>query len=67
MTEYRTVQGDTWDMIAKHVYGSEKYLDYLMANNFDLLDYLIFPAGITVKVIELPKTTSEELPAWRKG
>ena len=23
---YRTIQGDTWDMIAKKVYGDEKYL-----------------------------------------
>ncbi len=35
---YRTIQGDTWDMIAKKVYGNEKYLDYLMAHNFSLLD-----------------------------
>ena len=25
---YRTIQGDTWDMIATKVYGDEKYLDY---------------------------------------
>lgn len=53
--EYKTIQGDTWDMIAKNVYGDEKHLDYLMQNNFTLLEYLIFPAGIVLKVPELEK------------
>lgn len=66
MEEYRTIQGDTWDMIAKKVYGAERHLDYLMANNFDLLDYFIFPAGIVVKVPELPAKMSEDLPLWRR-
>ncbi len=66
MEEYRTIQGDTWDMIAKKVYGAERHLDYLMASNFELLDYLIFPAGIVVKVPELPAEISEDLPSWRR-
>lgn len=66
MEEYRTIQGDTWDMIAKKVYGAERHLDYLMASNFELLDYFIFPAGIVVKVPELPAEMSEDLPSWRR-
>ncbi|MBS5301293.1 MAG: tail protein X [Clostridiaceae bacterium] len=66
MEEYRTIQGDTWDMIAKKVYGAERHLDYLMASNFELLDYFIFPAGIVVKVPELPAEISEDLPSWRR-
>ena len=66
MEEYRTIQGDTWDMIAKKVYGAERHLDYLMASNFELLDYFIFPAGIVVKVPELPVEISEDLPSWRR-
>ena len=46
MAVYKTIQGDTWDMVAKKVYGAERHLDYLMSNNFDLLDYFIFPAVI---------------------
>lgn len=64
---YKTIQGDTWDMIAKKVYGDEKYMDYLMANNFPLLDHFIFSAGIEVNIPELPKSESDDLPAWRKG
>lgn len=66
MEEYRTIQGDTWDMIAKKVYGAERHMDYLMASNFELLDYFIFPAGIVVKVPELPAEISEDLPSWRR-
>lgn len=66
MEEYRTIQGDTWDMIAKKVYGAERHLDYLMASNFELLDYFIFPAGIVVKVPGLPAEISEDLPSWRR-
>ena len=66
MEEYRTIQGDTWDMIAKKVYGAERHLDYLMASNFELLDYFIFPAGSVVKVPELPAEISEDLPSWRR-
>lgn len=65
---YRTIQGDTWDMIAKKVYGDEKYLDYLMAHNFSLLDYFVFPAGVTVNTPSLSaQTQRDDLPSWRKG
>ena len=67
MRTYKTIQGDTWDMIAKKVYGDEKYMDYLMANNFPLLDHFIFSAGIEVNVPELPENESDDLPAWWKS
>lgn len=63
---YRTIQGDTWDMIAKKVYGAEKHLDYLMANNFPLLEYMIFPSGILLHTPDLPKKLETDLPPWRK-
>ena len=62
---YKTIQGDTWDMVAKKVYGAERHLDYLMAHNFDLLDYFIFPAGIEINTPDLPLEQEEYLPAWR--
>lgn len=62
---YKTIQGDTWDMVAQKVYGAERHLDYLMAHNFDLLDYFIFPAGIEINTPDLPLEQEEDLPAWR--
>ena len=32
---YKTVQGDTWDIISKKVYGTEKYMIRLMQENPD--------------------------------
>lgn len=64
---YKTIQGDTWDMIAKKVYGAEKHMDFLMEHNFPILDYFIFPAGIAVNIPELPEEKAIELPAWKKG
>jgi phage tail protein X len=63
---YKTVQGDTWDLIAKKVYGSEIYLDHLMKHNFSLLDYFIFPAGIKVFTPEIPLKGASGIPEWRK-
>lgn len=65
MEQYTTVQGDTWDVIAKKVYGEEKYAGYLMENNRLLLDYMIFPGGITLDVPELTEETDPDLPIWR--
>lgn len=61
---YKTRSGDTWDMIAKEVYGDELYASLLMANNQELLEYFIFPEGV---LVSLPEVSEEEslLPDWR--
>ena len=46
MEEYRTIQGDTWDMIAKKVYGAERHLDYLMAATLNFWIILFFRRGL---------------------
>lgn len=66
MDIYRTIQGDTWDLIAKKVYNNEKKMDVLMQNNFPLLDYTIFPAGILVSIPELKSEEKQGWPEWRK-
>lgn len=62
---YRTVQGDTWDKIAKVVYGDELQAGFLMSQNYPLLDYFIFPANIELNTPDLPEEGIGELPAWR--
>ena len=59
---YITKQGECWDEIAKNVYGSEKYIGFLMQNNMPLLDTIIFSAGQELNTPELP----QDLPAWRR-
>lgn len=65
METYETVQGDTWDMIAKKVYGEEKYAGYLMESNRLLLDYMIFPGGVALSIPELTEEQDADLPIWR--
>lgn len=63
--KYKTVLGDTWDMIAKEVYGDESYTSYLMTNNQEKIDYFIFPAGVELVIKELPAESQSLLPDWR--
>lgn len=69
MWEYITKSGDTWDIIAKEVYGDEMHLSFLMKNNSDLLNYFMFPSGVAVKVYELLEEEDreeEDFPDWRE-
>lgn len=49
---YMTKQGDTWDLMAYDLYGSEKYMRYLLEANWPLLDTLVFSSGTRVLVPE---------------
>lgn len=66
---YTTISGDTWDMIAFKVYGREMWADKLMKANLAYVDYLVFPAGITLTVPEVSTVTDAEVasdaPVWR--
>lgn len=65
---YTTKQKDTWDMIAKEVYGDEKYSGLLMENNYKYLDVFIFDSGIVLNVQELQNeiVADSTLPPWRQ-
>ena len=62
---YKTIQGDTWDLIAYKLFGSEKYMKNLIEANWPLLDVLIFPSGIELTVSDLPEEQDDDLPFWR--
>lgn len=62
---YKTIQGDTWDLIAYKLFGSEKYMKNLIEANWPLLDVLIFPSGIELTVPDLPEEQDDGLPFWR--
>lgn len=66
---YRTMQGDTWDIISKKLYGSEKYVDTLINANWPQRLKMIFPAGIILSVpaITLDAQASQNLPPWKRN
>lgn len=61
---YITTAGQEWDMVAKEVYGNESYTSFLMNNNLEFIHYFKFPAGLKLKIVELPQEAST-LPTWR--
>lgn len=67
MKNYITTEGDSWDSIAKKLYDSEFYADFLMQNNIDKIDIYIFPSGIELKTPEIPENmkATNNLPEWR--
>lgn len=52
MRKYETVSGDTFDVVAHKIWGDAKRAGELMQANFAALEYLIFPAGVILKVPE---------------
>lgn len=65
MKVYITEQGDTWDLIAKKVYGDETELEQLMEFNFEHINTFVFESGIEIVVPELEEDEEMDLPDWR--
>ena len=67
MRKYRTIQGDTWDMIAFKVYeglGGEKLTSALIDANPEVISTVIFPAGVMLEVPEVYIPAPKTLPPW---
>lgn len=64
---YTTKSGDTWDLIALNVYGSEQKADWLMQNNPELIRIVRFDSGTVLSTPELPAEKSGDLPPWKAG
>jgi len=63
---HRTIQGETWDIVSKIYYGSEKYVHELLKANPEYKDYIIFSAGLYLKIPEIELENPQELPPWRR-
>ena len=62
---YTTISGDTWDGIAKKVYGNELKADVLMAANPEHIETFIFSAGVELKTPALTEARAGTLPPWK--
>lgn len=68
MAKIKTVQGDTWDIIAKRIYNRETCITALIQANPAFRKYVIFPAGVELEAPEISnRTTAADLPPWRKS
>lgn len=68
MADYTTVQGDTWDIVSRKNYGSEKYVDVLIEANPDHRLVFIFGAGVLLQIPALTTTETQQrnLPPWKR-
>jgi phage tail protein X len=67
--KYRTVQGDTWDIIALKMYpnlGGEKLMHTLIEANPEHRETVIFEANIVLEIptVDIPVVSS--LPPWKR-
>jgi phage tail protein X len=68
MREYKTISGDTWDLIAFKQLNDEKLARNLIEANIDHAKVVIFPSGITLNIPEvIADPTSANLPPWKRG
>lgn len=68
-SKYVTLLGDMWDGIAYKVYGGstdrpELLMDILLEANQTHRQTVIFPAGVTLTIPEIPENISTFLPPW---
>lgn len=65
MNSYTTVQGDTWDLIAYKLWGSEYLLPLLFDANPKHANTLFFKAGVVLNVPDIEEETDEiDRPPW---
>lgn len=68
LSTYKTIQGDTYDIIAKKVYGDELLMGKIVRANPKYIGMMVFPSGV---ILQIPDATDEELkynslPPWRQ-
>lgn len=65
---YTTKSGDTWDGIAKSVYGDELKADVLMAANREYIEIYRFDSGVELVTpdIEEEVAANDNLPPWKR-
>lgn len=65
--EYKTVSGDTFDMIALDFFDNEVKASVIISANPDYADVIIFEANVTLKIPIITRTQATTLPPWKRG
>lgn len=66
--KYNTRKGDTFDELALQVYDNEKMASYIIEENPDYADVLIFDDVVELKIPIFDETSSPEtLAPWRRN
>ena len=67
MTSYKTIAGDTWDIVALKTMGNESHTDKLMKANLSRRETVFFPAGVVLQIPEVEAQAPAGLPPWKGG
>ena len=65
MSTYTTIQGDTWDVIARKIFGDTKYTGNIIMANLRYMDYFVFPSGIELSVPDVDTTQPSAPVPWK--
>ena len=63
---YKTIQGDTWDLISYKLYGSEEYIKEIYEANKNYSSIAIFDGGIELKIPVIKIAEVLTLPPWKR-
>lgn len=67
MNSYTTIQGDTWDLIAYRLWGSEYLLPLLLEANPKHRETLFFSGDVVLNVPTIDITNYTPRPSWVGG
>ena len=67
MNTIKAVKGETFDILARKLFGHEKYAAQLLMANPDKCHLMIFEGGETVKVPQVEVTEESPLPPWKQS
>lgn len=62
---YETLSGDTFDLIAYRLLGSEHFTPELLAANPDYVRVFVFDAGVKLNIPSVQSSTNQPLLPWR--
>lgn len=63
---YKTVLGDTWDLIAFKTFGNERYANRIIESNLQHKGVVIFSAGIDLIIPDIETPSETGLPPWKR-
>lgn len=61
--------GETWDMVAKRVYGDEHFMNVLITANINLRHIVLFPYGVEIATPDIDTSSTAydiNLPPWKR-
>ena len=66
-SKYVTSQGERWTDIALAFWGNSQMTAPLVEANLEYADFLVFPAGIELRIPILDTSPPSSLPPWKRG